>query len=51
MRFGKAFGVRADTLMRLQIDFEPAQARGCKADLNVQHFNLIVRPLTEQRTI
>ncbi|KXV23580.1 XRE family transcriptional regulator, partial [Gluconobacter japonicus] len=47
----KAFGVRADTLMRMQSAFELAQARAHEANLNVQHFNLVAPSRTEQRTI
>ncbi|KXV35590.1 MULTISPECIES: HigA family addiction module antitoxin [Gluconobacter] len=51
IRFEKAFGVRADTLMRMQSAFELAQARTHEANLNVQHFNLVAPSSTEQRTI
>ncbi|WP_348769987.1 hypothetical protein [Gluconobacter cerinus] len=51
IRFAKAFGVRADTLMRMQSAFELAQARAHKADLNVQYFNLAAPFGAEQRAI
>lgn len=51
IRFEKAFGVRADTLMRMQSAFALAQARAHEANLNVQHFNLVVPSRTEQRII
>lgn len=35
IRFEKAFGVKADTLMRMQTAFELAQARMHEADLDV----------------
>ena len=35
IRFEKAFGVRADTLMRMQTSYELAQARKREADIKV----------------
>ena len=35
IRFEKAFGVRADTLMRMQIAYDLAQARAHEADIKV----------------
>ena len=35
IRFEKAFGVRADTLLRMQTTFELAQARANEGDINV----------------
>ncbi|KXV28059.1 HigA family addiction module antitoxin [Gluconobacter japonicus] len=51
IRFEKAFGVRADTLMRMQSAFELARVRAYEANLNVQHFNLVSPSRTEQRNI
>ena len=40
IRFEKAFGVRAETLMRMQGTFDLAQARAHAGNLHVQHFEL-----------
>lgn len=36
LRFEKAFGVKADTLMRMQVAYEMAQARAHADDLRVE---------------
>lgn len=36
IRFEKAFGVKADTLMRMQVAWDMAQARTHEADLHVR---------------
>jgi len=36
IRFEKAFGVRADTLMRMQVTYDMAQARSHEAELEVE---------------
>ncbi|WP_336985108.1 HigA family addiction module antitoxin [Asaia sp. HN128] len=41
IRFEKAFGIRAETLMRMQGTFDLAQARAHASDLHVQHFGLL----------
>lgn len=38
IRFEKAFGVRADTLLRMQTAFELAQARASEGDIKVKRF-------------
>lgn len=38
MRFEKAFGVRADTLLRMQTAYELAQAREHEGDIKVRKF-------------
>jgi addiction module HigA family antidote len=36
IRVEKAFGVRADTLMRMQLDYDMARARSHEADIKVR---------------
>lgn len=36
IRFEKAFGIRADTMMRMQSAYELAQARGHEDDIDVE---------------
>ena len=38
IRFEKAFGIKADTLLRMQTAYELAQAREHEADIKVQKF-------------
>lgn len=38
IRFEKAFGVKADTLLRMQTAYELAQARSHEADIKVKRF-------------
>jgi len=38
IRFEKAFGVKADTLLRMQTAYELAQARAHEGDIKVQKF-------------
>lgn len=38
IRFEKAFGIKADTLLRMQTAFELAQARGRDAEIKVEKF-------------
>ncbi len=38
IRFEKAFGVKADTLLRMQTAYELAQARSHEADIKVERF-------------
>ena len=38
IRFEKAFGVKADTLLRMQTTYELAQARSHEADIKVEPF-------------
>lgn len=38
IRFEKAFGVKADTLLRMQTAYELAQARAHEADIKVTRF-------------
>jgi addiction module HigA family antidote len=38
IRFEKAFGVRADTLLRMQTSYELAQAREHESDIKVRKF-------------
>ncbi|SNS88378.1 addiction module antidote protein, HigA family [Sphingomonas laterariae] len=38
IRFEKAFGMKADTLLRMQTAFELAQARMHEADIKVERF-------------
>lgn len=40
IRFEKAFGVRADTLMRMQTSYELAQARAHEGDIAVKPFGI-----------
>lgn len=40
IRFEKAFGVRADTLMRMQTSYELAQARAHEDELDVEPLEL-----------
>lgn len=39
IRFEKAFGVKADTLLRMQISYELAQARQHEDDIEVRKLN------------
>jgi len=38
IRFEKAFGIKADTLLRMQTAYELAQAREHEQDIKVQRF-------------
>ena len=38
IRFEKAFGVKADTLLRMQTTYELAQARAHERDIKVKKF-------------
>ena len=38
IRFEKAFGIRADTLLRMQTAYDLAQAREHESDIRVQKF-------------
>lgn len=38
IRFEKAFGVKADTLLRMQTAYDLAQARAQEADIKVSRF-------------
>lgn len=40
LRFEKAFGVKADTLLRMQTAYELAQAREHEGDINVERLEL-----------
>ncbi len=40
IRFEKAFGVRADTLMRMQTSYDLARARAHEADIRVSRLDL-----------
>ncbi|WP_233582072.1 MULTISPECIES: HigA family addiction module antitoxin [unclassified Asaia] len=51
IRFEKAFGVRAETLMRMQSTFDLAQARAHASDLHVQHFSLQDKADTVERRV
>ncbi|GBR49007.1 HigA family addiction module antitoxin [Neokomagataea thailandica] len=51
IRFEKAFGVRAETLMRMQSAYDLAQARAHEGSLQVQHFPLVLSPSLERRTV
>jgi addiction module HigA family antidote len=39
IRFEKAFGVKADTLLRMQTTYELAQARAHEGEINVRRFH------------
>ncbi|WP_025885516.1 HigA family addiction module antitoxin [Asaia prunellae] len=51
IRFEKAFGVRAETLMRMQSTFDLAQARAYASNLCIQHFALPNRSDTVKRRV
>jgi len=44
LRVEKAFGVRLDTLLRMQTAFEIAETRDREADIKVKRY--VVKPLT-----
>jgi antitoxin HigA-1 len=47
IRFEKAFGIRADTLMRMQANYDMAQARSCADDQTTTHSNRTKRPVID----
>ncbi|CDG39693.1 hypothetical protein ASAP_1648 [Asaia bogorensis] len=51
IRFEKAFGVRAETLMRMQSTFDLAQARAHTSELCIQHFGIPNRANTVERRV
>ncbi|WP_438382372.1 HigA family addiction module antitoxin [Asaia sp. BMEF1] len=51
IRFEKAFGVRAETLMRMQGTFDLAQARVHMSNLCIQHFGIPNRADTVERRV
>lgn len=40
LRFEKAFGIKADTLLRMQATYEIAQARSHESDIQVERLSL-----------
>ena len=51
IRFEQAFGVRAETLMRMQSTFDLAQARAHTSNLCIQHFGIPNRANTVERRV
>jgi len=48
IRFEKAFGIRADTLMRMQVNYDIAQARARADDQTTTHSKRTKRPVIDR---